>query len=413
MEFQSGPGSQSKPCSCLARAGYAHPTPWCCTWPSSVGAAAGCQEGTGHACSASLEAPWNPGDVLAALEMSRCTSKPYLTGKWVMGLWGGCHFLRVKQQSTPLPSLSKGAGAPLGTKGLRSTAFPSRQGPSNGTGGQGADGVLLEWEPSQEGRLTPEASHRACPNSSAAGAAAANRLRAAAKMFAGAEARINSLLNRGLGANAVYPGSVRREQLRPGGAGPGPAIGGGGATSGGPVPQPAVTAVLRPSSRSRGAVPGLRPLPRGCPRAPVASSGCAVPGSLRPCRSRGRALSWAARGSLGVVGREPKASAVALPCSHPGRMGSLPALLGMRCWGPPVSQQVPCSQQGEVRALSVQAPSEQHGHPTSADGSRAGTRENGGWKHGAQNPSVVDLAKGKIGGTAIKFMIFLLRSAWN
>lgn len=102
----------------------------------------------------------------------------------------------------------------------------------------GTDGVFLGWGLSQEGQLAPEASHRPCPNSSAAGAAAANKLRAAAKMFAGAEARINILFNQGLGVNTVYPGSVQREQLRPRGAGPATPIGGGRATSRGTVPTP-------------------------------------------------------------------------------------------------------------------------------------------------------------------------------
>lgn len=65
-----------------------------------------------------------------------------------------------------------------------------------------------------EGQLAPEALHRSCPNCSAAGAAAANRLRAAAKMFSGAEARINILFNQRLGVNTVYPGCAQREQLR-------------------------------------------------------------------------------------------------------------------------------------------------------------------------------------------------------
>lgn len=90
-----------------------------------------------------------------------------------------------------------------------------------GVQGQGGGGVFLDWGPSQEGQLAPEASHRPCPNSSAAGAAAANRLRAAAKMFAGAEARINILFNQGLGVNTVYPGSVQRNSCGPAGQGRG------------------------------------------------------------------------------------------------------------------------------------------------------------------------------------------------
>lgn len=58
----------------------------------------------------------------------------------------------------------------------------------------GADRVFLGWELSREGQLAPEASHRPCPISSASGAAAANKLRAAAKMFAGTEARITVCL---------------------------------------------------------------------------------------------------------------------------------------------------------------------------------------------------------------------------
>lgn len=110
-------------------------------------------------CSALLEALWSPGDVLAALEISRCTSKPCLSGKWVVGLWGGCHSLRVKNQVMPPPAIPKGQQLLLAPRGCGTQPSPADEVPpvELGVQGPGRDGVFREWGPSQEGQLAPEA----------------------------------------------------------------------------------------------------------------------------------------------------------------------------------------------------------------------------------------------------------------
>ncbi|KAL2304561.1 LOW QUALITY PROTEIN: hypothetical protein Nmel_013317 [Mimus melanotis] len=233
-------------------------------------------------CSALLKALWSPGNVLSALEISRCPSKPPLSGKWV------------------------GQQLRLAPGECRAQPSPADKVPPIELGVQGLDVPGVGTIPRSQ--LAPEASHRSCPSSSAAGAAAANRLCAAAKMFAGAEARINILFNQGLGVNTVYPGSLRREQLQ----------GRARDTDGrwqsdlrwhGPSPGCSASGC---SGSSRNSAPG-QPCPStllwreqspGCFQGSVCCN-CALQGLVRPGpaaavpepRGAGRALSCPARGS--------------------------------------------------------------------------------------------------------------------
>lgn len=213
------------------------------------------------------------------------------------------------------------------------------------------------------------------------------------------------LFNQGLGVNTVYPGSVQREQLRPCGAGLGTPIGGGRATSrgrarprgaqhrrcGGSKRKPCDTRVPAPCSEGR-LCPGCRRfwlLPGQCVWQLCETWFGPVP--LQPWRNRGqagRALNCPASGSVGVlyhgsiVSRVPETLAVpAAVFSHRQdgilSVHSCPSRNEVLGLGTSCAPPGPLLSESKVRSeiLICKAPSEQHGHPTSADGSQASSQE--------------------------------------